>query len=203
MTDAPAASAGAAGGIHIRTELRPGDLGRIIELHGAEYAALAGYDMTFEAFVCQTLAVFQERARLDAARLWLAEREARLVGSIAIVPRDAAARDAAPRGAAARDVAPHDMAARHGTAEAQLRWLVVAAAARGQGLGKRLLDAALGFCRQQGYASVVLDTARGLDVAGGMYARAGFRLEHEEPAVIGGRPSMMQRYRLRLAGAAG
>lgn len=185
MTDAPAASAG---GIHLRTELRPGDLGRIVELHGAEYASLAGYDMTFEAFVCETLAVFQDRARLDAARLWLAEREARLVGSIAIVPRDAV-----PRGAAARG-AP---------AEAQLRWLVVAAAARGQGLGKRLLDAALGFCRQQGYASVVLDTARGLDVAGGMYARAGFALEHEELAMIGGQPSMMQRYRLRLAGAAG
>ena len=42
----------------IRTELRCGDLGRIIALHGEVYEPLGGYGLRFEAFVARTIAEF-------------------------------------------------------------------------------------------------------------------------------------------------
>ena len=42
--------------ITIRHELRPGDLGRIVSLHGEAYEPLGGYGLRFEAYVGQTIA---------------------------------------------------------------------------------------------------------------------------------------------------
>ena len=98
--------------ILIRHDLRPGDLGRIIALHGECYDALPGFGIAFEAFVARTLAEYI----LDAGgngRLWLAEKDGRLVGCTAIVLRDGGL--------------------------GQLRWVLVDPSARGAGLGRDLV----------------------------------------------------------------
>ena len=44
--------------VDIRSTLKPGDLGAIIALHGTVYHRDMGFDVTFEAYVAQTIAEF-------------------------------------------------------------------------------------------------------------------------------------------------
>lgn len=71
----------------IRHDLRPGDLGRIVTLHGEAYAPLPGFGSRFEACVASTIAeyVLDNDSR---GRTWLAERDSKLLGCAAIALRD-------------------------------------------------------------------------------------------------------------------
>jgi GNAT superfamily N-acetyltransferase len=138
----------------LRHDLKPGDLGSIVHLHGTTYADEYSFDPTFEAYVAGTLAEFA-LFRCDRDRLWMAERANALVGCIAIV----------------------------GTAEAeaQLRWFLVDPSARGCGLGQRLLNEAVAFSRRCGYETVFLWTVSALTVAARLYRSVGFRKVEEKP----------------------
>ncbi|MFD1721500.1 GNAT family N-acetyltransferase [Amnibacterium endophyticum] len=57
----------------------------------------------------------------------------------------------------------------------EVKHLYVAPAARGTGLGRLLLAAAVERAREAGAATVVLDTNRSLEAAGGLYRSVGFR----------------------------
>lgn len=160
------------GALTIRHDLRPGDLGRVASLHGTLYATEYGLSSIFEAYVAETLAEFGKLNRPGRDRLWLAEIDGQLVGSIGIVGREDGA--------------------------AQLRWLLVAPAARGQGLGQRLLDAALAFCRDGGCTSVYLWTITILPTAARMYLEAGFRKTAETGPSWWGRDVIEERYDLTL-----
>src|SRR6185503_728464 len=132
----------------IRTNLCPGDIGRIVLLHGTLYAAECGFDETFEAYVAGPLAEFVLQ-RTPRERIWLAEAGERLVGCIAIVAAS--------------------------ESEAQLRWFLVHPDARGIGLGRKLLADAVAFCRDQKYESIFLWTVSELPAAARLYVQAGFR----------------------------
>jgi ribosomal protein S18 acetylase RimI-like enzyme len=155
----------------LRTDLRPGDLGRLLHLHGVVYAQELGLDLTFEGYVAGTLAHFAEPTDPARERLWLAEAAARLVGSIAILKN-------------AEDVA-------------QLRWLVVDPAFRGRGIGARLVREAVSFARGAGYKSVFLETLKELPAAAALYRAAGFRLVQEETCRLWGHKLTDQRYEVR------
>lgn len=165
--------------IVLRTELAPGDAGEIVRQHGLLYAAEHGFDATFEAYVAQPLAEFVLRADPDE-RVWVARRgdddsDAGWLGCIAIV-RDRGQ----PR-------------------QAQLRWYLVHPRARGLGLGRRLMDAAVGFCRERGYASVSLWTLESLHAAQRVYRHTGFVLdERREPRLRWGREVVEERHVLAL-----
>jgi GNAT superfamily N-acetyltransferase len=133
-------------------------MGRVIALHGVLYAEEYGLDHGFEAYVAETIAEFGKLARPGLDRLWVAEREGQLVGSIAIVGREEGA--------------------------AQLRWFLVHPDARGCGLGSGLIQEALTFCRAAGYRSVYLWTVNGLDAAARLYVAAGFRKTETKPRVM-------------------
>jgi GNAT superfamily N-acetyltransferase len=157
----------------VRHHLRPGDLGRVTALHGDLYAAEYGFDHTFEAYVAETLAEFGRTAPPGPGRLWLAEQDDRLVGSIGIVGRDGGA--------------------------AQLRWLLLHPDARGRGQGRRLVDDALAYCRAEGYRGVFLWTVHVLTDAARLYVAAGFRMTEEKPlATLWGKRLNEQRYDLTL-----
>jgi len=138
--------------ISIRTDLRPGDLGRIISLHGEVYDPLGGYGLTFEAFVGRTIAEFilDNDAR---GQIWLAERGDRLVGCTAIALREG------DRG--------------------QLRWVLVDPSARGRGIGKQLVNSAMDYCREEGCESVFLETTNGLPESQTLYEKLGFAVTSE------------------------
>ena len=68
----------------VRHDLRPGDLGAIVNLHGVIYARKRGWDATFEAYVAGPLAEVVRTASLRD-RIWIAEQGSRMFGCIAIV----------------------------------------------------------------------------------------------------------------------
>jgi ribosomal protein S18 acetylase RimI-like enzyme len=167
----PLLTAESAGDITLRHDLRPGDLGAIVQLHGTLYAREYGFDPTFEAYVAGPLAQFV-LSRSDRDRLWLAEQAGRVVGCIAIV------------GAAER--------------EAQLRWYLVDPSVRGRGLGARLLREAVAFCKERGYESAFLWTVAALRAAAHLYRSVGFEKVEERPGQRWGVGVVEERYVLQL-----
>lgn len=135
-----------------RTDLRAGDLGRIVALHGEVYASLGGYGLPFEAFVGRTIAEFVIDNGANG-QIWLLERGERLVGCAAIALRSGK--------------------------RAQLRWVVLDASERGRGLGKRLVLDALQYCRDRGCRSVFLETTDGLPESQTLYESLGFTVSAE------------------------
>jgi len=151
----------------VRTELRPGDIGEVVRMHGVLYAREYGFDPTFEAYVAEPLARFAIAAS-PREQLWIAERDGRIVGCVAIV-------------AASPDVA-------------QLRWFLVDPSARGQGLGGRLLDEAVAFSREQGYRSIVLWTVSALTDAARLYLAKGFVRTERKPGRLWGADVVEEKY---------
>ena len=72
----------------IRTDIRPGDIGYLIYLHGIVYAREYHLDYTFEGYVAAGLGEFAKSFDERKDRLWVAEDDNRIVGSIAIVGRE-------------------------------------------------------------------------------------------------------------------
>ena len=157
--------------VRLRTEMKAGDLGRIVSLHGELYARECGFDLTFEAYVAGPLAEFV-RSHSPANRLWIAEHEDRIVGCVAIVAASAGA--------------------------AQLRWYLVVPERRRHGLGRRLLTEAIAFSRQQGYETVSLWTVSALAAAAKQYRAAGFRKAEEKPGTLWGKDVVEEKYELEL-----
>ena len=81
---------------------------------------------------------------------------------------------------------------------AQLRYFLLEPEARGYGLGYRLVDAALDFCRRAGYAHVFLETFSRLTAARTIYRRRGFRITETHPNPAWGEDILEERWDLDL-----
>ncbi|QIP11651.1 MarR family transcriptional regulator [Spirosoma aureum] len=157
----------------IRHDLRPGDPGLVVQHHGVWYAPEFGYDVSFEGYVAKTLGEFAEHYSPDKDRLWIAEADNKFIGSIAVVGR------------------PDRVG--------QLRWFLLDKAFRGQGIGKKLVDQTLAFCRERGYTSLYLWTTADQVTAHHLYKRVGFVLtEEREPVRLWGQNIQEQRYEVSL-----
>lgn len=149
-------------GITIRHIFAPGDLGELIRIHGLGNHADYGFGVRHEAFCARIAADFIIDGGGANGRAWLAWRDGQLVGSVFIAD--------AGRGAA------------------QLRLLYVEHSARGLGLGRWLVEAAVSYCRETGFRSVFLLTVEGLDRALHVYRDVGFTQVAREPVPEWGQP---------------
>jgi len=158
-------------GVTIRHDLRPGDIGYLIYLHGILYAQEYGWDATFDAYVAGPLAEFA-KSDTDRGRIWIVEKDGTVAGSLAIV-----------------EISQE---------QAQLRWFLLHPDLRGHGLGRFLVEEALSFCRQCGYSSIFLWTVSALKAAAYLYTSAGFRVTEEKIHSLWGVTLTEQLYELQL-----
>ncbi len=159
---------------------RPGDIGWVIERHGALYAREYRWNMDFEALVAHIAARFIEQFDAKREACWIAERDHANVGCVFLVQ--------------ARDETTHAPV----DGVAQLRLLLVEPSERGLGLGARLVDECERFARQAGYSRIVLWTNSLLLAARGIYAKAGYRLLKSEPHTSFGHALVGETWELTL-----
>jgi GNAT superfamily N-acetyltransferase len=133
---------------------RVGDMGWIVHRQAVLYAREYGFDATYEALVAEIAARFLREFDADREAAFIAERDGAILGSVFCV--------------------------RQSDEVAKLRLLYVEPEARGLGLGRRLVDAAVGFARARGYRTMTLWTNDVLVAARRIYETAGFRLVAEE-----------------------
>lgn len=153
---------------------RPGLVGAVVRAHGEYYAREWKFGAFFEAKVAAEMGAFVGRygARDALFSAWEGEI---FLGALTIDGGDPAL---------AAD-------------EAHLRWFIMADAARGQGIGRQLMQTAMAFLREQGFATCYLTTFAGLDAARRLYDAAGFTLESEAEAQSWGTQVREQLFRWR------
>jgi len=139
----------------ILREPRPGDMGWVVQSHGALYASEYGFDSSFEALVAEIAAKFLTSFDASRERCWIAELDGVPVGSVFLV--------------------------KHSDDVAKLRLLLVDPAGRGQGLGQKLVAECIAFAKACGYRNVTLWTQSILLAARKIYQDSGFVLVASEP----------------------
>lgn len=156
----------------IRLADQPGDLGWVVMAHGELYALEYGWDTSFEALVARIVADYAGKHDPAREAAWIAELDGVRVGCIVLVAAD--------------------------ETTAQLRVLLVAPAARGGGVGRRLVDTVIDFACAAGYERMVLWTNDILTAAARIYLKAGFVLTSSEPHHSYGADLIGQNYELKL-----
>ncbi len=117
-----------------------------------EYAASLGVDLSFQGFE-EELAELPGDYAPPRGRLLLGVLDAEAAGCVGLRP--------------------------FGERDCELKRLYVRPAARGTGLGRRLVEAVVEAAREIGYERMLLDTLPSMEAARGLYASLGF--EEVEP----------------------
>ncbi len=134
---------------------RPGDMGWVVQSHGALYAREYGFDSSFEGLVAEIAGKFLTSFDASRERCWIADIDGVQVGSVFLV--------------------------RQSDDVAKLRLLLVDPAGRGQRLGQRLVGECIAFAQACGYRRITLWTQSILLAARRIYQDTGFVLVATEP----------------------
>lgn len=149
--------------------VRSGDLGWVIQRQAMLYTREYGWDSSYETLIAGILSKFKPG---PGEQGWIAELDGEAVGAVFVV--------------------------RENDDVARLRLLHVEAFARGQGLGRTLVDACIGFARDAGYKTLRLWTNDVLVSARRIYQAAGFKLVSEENKPNFGKDLVSQTWELAL-----
>ena len=158
--------------IMIRTELRSGDIGYVIYMHGKLYQEEYGYGISMESYIAGGLSEFYKNYDAVRDRVWVAEYESKIVGFLLLMHRENQA--------------------------AQLRYFILDPDFRGIGLGKKLAGLYMDHLKEKGYRSSYLWTTNELFTAAHIYKKMGFSLTEEFDSTAFGKPLKEQRYDLVL-----
>jgi len=134
--------------------IKVGDLGWITHRQAVLYEQEYGWDWTYEGLVSQILGNFAAHFDPNREDAWVAELDDQVVGSVFLMKADD----------------PH---------VAKLRLLYVDPAARGLGIGSRLVQMCIERARELGYNTLELWTNDVLVSARKIYQAAGFTLQKE------------------------
>ena len=152
----------------------PGAIGRVAELHGIYYHEHWGFGRFFEAKVATELSGFLGRYDEKRDSFWTASLKGHIEGSITIDGINAEG---------------------HG---AHLRWFIMSDAFRGKGIGNRLINMAIEFCRKNAYKLVYLWTFEGLGASRHLYEKSGFKLVEQHKGTRWGTEVNEQRFELQI-----
>lgn len=129
-----------------------GDVGYVAQLHGEFYGEHHGFVQIFEYYVMEGLTEFVYDS--SGGELWIAEVNGERAGSIAIVQDD--------------------------ENTAQLRWFILDDRYQGLGIGTKLLETALNYCKEHNYKNIYLWTFSLLNAARYLYKKYGFTITEEK-----------------------
>jgi GNAT superfamily N-acetyltransferase len=153
-------------------EFSPGDLGRLVCIHGLQNFSDYGFNQVHEAYCAKIAVEFILDRDKQRSSAWLAKKEGKIVGSVFIVER------------------PNN--------QAQLRLLFVDRMVRGIGLGRWLVEESIRYCRASGFNLIYLWTVEGLDRALSIYESVGFVRVAEKAIAEWGRTGVEIRFDLDL-----
>ena len=117
------------------------------------YEQAYGFKAIFEHYLLTAMIEFI--ASPNGSQLWVVLDRDEIIGSIAII--------------------------KTGAHVAQLRWFLISADYQGKGIGRKLMDTAMEFCREQEYTHVFLWTLHTLDAARYLYEIYGFKPTESKP----------------------
>jgi len=132
---------------------KPGDVGYVASIHGKIYSTTYQFGRVFEYYVMKGLSEFLLNP--NGGELWVAEVNGEIVGSIAITKANESV--------------------------AQLRWFVLDEKYQGLGIGKKLIETALNFCKENQFDHLFLWTVSTLETARYLYKKYNFTLTEEKP----------------------
>lgn len=150
----------------------PGEVSWIVHRQAELYWKEYRWGAPFEALLCEIGAKFLRDFKPVRERCFVAELDGKIAGAVFVVEN-----------------AP---------GVAQLRMLYVEPAARGSGIGRKLVQACVAFAREAGYRSMVLWTNDPLHAARHLYEEAGFQMIEELPNTEFGENLIAQTWRLEL-----
>lgn len=153
---------------------RAGDMGWIIESQAAFYVREYGWNDRFESMIAELAGSLLADFNAARERIWIAERDGARVGSIVL--------------------------ADGGEQVGKLRLLYVDEAARGLGLGSRLVDECIAFALSVGYRKISLWTNDNLTAARSLYAQKGFTVTDRKAHTMFGPQLIGETWELNLSG---
>lgn len=154
----------------IKQGYTPGLLGSIVQMHASYYSKTVSFGLEFESLVAREMAEFLTRIENSVNATWSVENNGAVVGGISVDGQDL------------------------GQNIGHIRWFIMDDTMRGTGFGNKLMDAAMGFVREQGFHEVHLWTFDGLKAARALYEKHGFVLSQERLGQKWGKEVLEQKF---------
>lgn len=138
--------------IMIRT-YKPGDPSLVCYFYYKLYEQQYRFNGSVEKYFIKGMAELFDHPQGN--QMWVAEQNGKIVGSIAVVQK--------------------------GDHAAQLRWFGVSTDIQGMGIGNKLLETAMNFCKERHYTDLLLWTIDILKSARHLYGKHGFYMTETKP----------------------